>query len=257
MFKTSVRFALASVAAGSLVTLASAPAMAYQHLTWANAFITNATINEAGDDCSINWTAMSGYTLGAGFFTATLKQAMGWSEADISSHWGMFCPTSPTYFTAIGNGQYFTQISNIANVQAGDVIVVNSATGFLAGHTMVVAAPPVEITHQISPIYAGTRQWKVRIVDATRTSHGCTDPRWIGTCVPVVGYTEPGAAEANMRLYSDTTVGNVGKLLGHTWSVTSSMSSYYSPMTRPYRIGRLTALMPAAPPPPPPPPPPP
>jgi hypothetical protein len=64
---------------------------------------------------------------------------------------------------------------------------------------------------------------------------------------------DPGAGTAYLRVYTDSLT---GMLLGFTWSVTASTSSYYSPSSRPYRIGRLFKLPdpledPADPPPPP------
>lgn len=241
MIKNSVRFFLASVAAGSIVTVA-APAMAYDHLTWANFFIgpPAPTTNEIVGGCTINWTTMeNSTTAGAGFFIAVLSKAQNWAATDVHAHWGFFCPSSPTLYAAIGSGTYFTHITKAIDIQAEDVIVINGVPGY-SGHTMIVESAPVLITHQIAPIYANTQQWRVAIVDSTTTAHGCTDSRWTGTCSPLTGTMDPGAGRGAVRLYTDTATGN---LLGYTWSVTASNTSYYSPGTRPYRVGRLTGLM--------------
>jgi hypothetical protein len=50
---------------------------------------------------------------------------------------------------------------------------------------------------------------------------------------------DPGAGTAYLRVYTDA---QSGRLLGFTWSVTSSLWSYYSPEARPYRVGRLVNL---------------
>lgn len=238
MSTNSLRFLLASAAAGSIVAVA-APAMAYDHNIWADNFIANAVVNEIGAGCAIDWGTMEGHTAaGAGFFTAVLSKAMTWAPADVNARWGAFCPSSNIYFSAIGTGTYFTQIGKAADIQKGDVIVIGASSGF-AGHTMIVDAVPVLITHSITPLFAGTTQWKVPIVDSTSTAHGCTDTRWTGTCTPLAGTMDPGVGKGNIRVYTDTGTGN---LLGYTWSVTASNTSYYSPLTRPYRVGRLTGL---------------
>jgi hypothetical protein len=52
-----------------------------------------------------------------------------------------------------------------------------------------------------------------------------------------------GIGTGYMRLYVHASNGG---LLGYTWSVTSSQTSYMSPKTRPYHIGRLFKLPPPA-----------
>ena len=242
MLSSSIRFFLASAAAGSLVTI-TAPAMAYDHIAWAEYFISDAAVNTPGTGCTIDWDAMDGQTrVGAGFVIAVLSKAMGWQPSDVEAHWGVFCPASPTLYTAIGNGTYFTQITNVADVLEDDLFVINS-TEVYGGHTMMVYTPPVEVLHPVNPIVAGTTQWTMKVLDSTTTAHGCTDTRWNGYCYPFYGETIPGAGEGRVRIYSDTAT---GALLGYTWSFTPSSTSYYSPETRPFRIGRLTGLMPPA-----------
>jgi hypothetical protein len=246
MINTSVRFFLASLAAGSLLTVA-APAMAYDHLLSADDFITNAVINETGSDCVINWTpgAYEGHTLGAGFFTAVLTDAMGWASSDVQAHWGFFCPSSPNYYTAIGAGTYFIQITRAVDIQVGDVLVINSTAGTAgsySGHTVMITALPTVISPSTNPVVAGTTQWRLPITDSTTSPHGCTDSRYIGTCTPTDFH--PGAGTGQMRIYTDTTTGD---LRGYTWSLANSTTSYFAPEVRPYRVGRPDGLMGPAP----------
>jgi hypothetical protein len=104
------------------------------------------------------------------------------------------------------------------------------------------------------PRYSGTKQYAVPIIDSTNSSHGCNtaypDSRWTGTCTG--GYGGSGIGTGYIRVYTDSMT---GILLGYTWSVTASTTSYYSPSTRPYRVGRLFKLpapLPTEDPPPPP-----
>jgi hypothetical protein len=246
MHKASVRFFLSSLAAGSLLTIA-APAMAYDHLLSAFDFIDNAVVNTTGSNCVIDWTpgAYSGQTLGAGFFTATISDAQGWAPSDVHAHWGMYCPSSPAYYTAIGFGNYFIHITKAVDIQVGDLLVINNTTGIAgtySGHTVMITALPT-VRASTNPIVAGTTQWLLPITDSTTSPHGCTDTRYNGlACLPA--NFSAGAGEGDMRIYTDTATGD---LRGYTWSTASSTTSYFSPAVRPYRVGRLNGLMGPAP----------
>jgi len=246
MLKTSVRISIASIAAGSLLTIAS-PAMAYDHLVSAADFIDNALVNGTGSDCVIDWTpgAYSGNTLGAGFFTATISDAQGWNPSDVHLHWGMYCPSSPAYYAHIGTGTYFIQITKAVDIQVGDLLVINSTTGAAgsySGHTVMITDLPTVISPQIKPFIANATQWRLPMTDSTTSPHGCTDSRYTGACLAANFHA--GAGEGEMRIYTDTTTGD---LLGYTWSVTSSTTSYFAPEVRPYRVARLNGLMGPAP----------
>ncbi|WP_437766965.1 hypothetical protein WMF27_21715 [Sorangium sp. So ce281] len=265
--------AVASLAAASFITLASASASAKGAEDWALEFIENAESNEWGTEpeCFMNWDdpdqskAWTGMTKAACFFTLSLQKAMGYSSLDMYSMWGKNSPTSDYYFDIInvspkvganpsGFETYFRLVERAADIQKGDVFSIG-ATGTFAGHTMIVTGAPEKITPQINPRYSRTEQFAVPIADSTSSSHGCSegqykDSRWSGPCTG--GYMTPGAGTGYVRVYADSFS---GVLLGFTWSVTSSQSSYYSPTTRPYRIGRLAKLpdpLPTEPPPPPP-----
>lgn len=263
---TSTRLLVASAAAASLVTLASAPASAYEHLTWGYEFLDNTTNNTSGPECNINWDTFVGRTQAACFFGNLLKKAQGYGMQDMWNHFGMNMPSSERYYNLVtGAGSpnptpispYLLRITNIQNLQAGDLIVL-AKTATYSGHTAIVTGPAVEIDHPICPVYADTRQWKVPVMDSIGSAHGCTDTRFVGDCYPFSGSTIAGAGEGNMRFYTHSVT---GALKGHTWSVTSNCvmpsTVYYGEVTRPYVFARLQNLQPAigAPPPPPPPPP--
>jgi hypothetical protein len=253
MPNTLARLLLLSAAAGSSVTLASAPALAYDHLFWGYNFLDNTPYDVEGyptgnfwdAECWIDWDNYIAVTKAACFLTQVLTKAQGYTEQDINNHFGMYDPTSAGWYESINDGAYFTKILDIEDVQAGDIIAFNK-TATYTGHTVIVTAPAVEIVYQIRPMYVGTKQWKVSVMDSTSTAHGCTDTRWVGTCMPLTGTVNPGIGEGNMRFYTLT---STGALKGHTWSVTASNTSYHGEVTRPYAIGRLTGLLPPAPPP--------
>ncbi|WP_437804018.1 hypothetical protein [Sorangium sp. So ce693] len=270
--------AVASLAAASFISLASASASAKGPEDWAVEFIDNAVVNEWGNDpdCFVNWDdpdqskAWTGSTKAACFFTLSLQKAMGYTQQDIYAMWGKNSPTSDYYFqlvktspkvgaTPSGFETFFRRVERAVDIQKGDVFTIGEVRGetgvTYAGHTMIITGAPQEILPQINPRYSGTRQYAVPIADSTSSSHGCSegqyrDSRWSGPCTG--GYMEPGAGTGYVRVYTDSLS---GVLLGYTWSVTSSTTSYYSPSTRPYRIGRLFKLpdpIPTDPPPPPP-----
>ncbi|WP_437738566.1 hypothetical protein [Sorangium sp. So ce1335] len=288
MSRRTTSLAVASLAAASLITLGSASASAKDHADWALEFVDNAVSNsptDQGEKCFMNWSngdpAWSAKTKAACFFTLSLQKAMGYTEADIVALWGTKSPDSKFYFQWLSmspvlgapppppdDETYFRRVTKAADIQKGDVFFINEkivldANGEVdeekstPAHTVIITGPATEITPQVMPRYSGTKQYAVPVVDSTSTAHGCfeeghkyADSRWSGDCKD--GRMSPGAGTATMRVYTDSLT---GILLGFTWSVTASQTSYYSPSTRPYRIGRLFKLpapMPTEPPPPPP-----
>jgi hypothetical protein len=275
----STSLTLASVAICSAITFGAGTASAANitHVDAALDFIMNASVNDTdiSNGCSINWATYEGHTKGACFFIEALKHGNGYTDdytsTDINTLWGAGSPTSHQLYvkldTSPGVGSsapspetYFRKITSIGNLQEGDIIIIDSqpAPNTYAGHVLLARGPAALINPQINPKFSGTIQWAVPIADSTDSKHGCNpaypDSRWFGDCTTGYG-PGAGAGTGYIRIYTDILT---GALLGYTWSVTSATStSYYSPSTRPYRIGRLTNLPPPAPPPPPPPPPPP
>lgn len=287
MSRRTTSLAVASLAAASLITLGSASASAKDHADWALEFIAgvNTAQNQWNTPCSIDWGdgtpgTMSGTTKGACFFTLSLMKAGGYSTLDTFAWWRINSPGSDDYFDIIngspalgapppGVESHFRRVTRALDIQKGDVLVVDEKVvcrveveegeevevcETLAGHTAIITGAPRDITSRgIYPRYSGTRQYAVEVADSTETPHGCNaefpDSRWSdGSCTDY----DSGAGKATMRLYTDSLT---GILLGYTWSVTSSLKSYNSPSTRPYRIGRpfrLPAPIPTEPPPPPP-----
>lgn len=274
MTRRTTSLAVASLAAASLIMLGSASASAKDHTDWALDFIDSAVSNEfaSGDEkCFMTWEepqvlsvggetvevpAWSGRTRGACFFILSLQKAKGYTEQDFLTIWGAKSPTSDYLFDLIDmspatgappphpdDETSFRRVNRALDIQKGDVLAIG-ATSTYAGHTVIIAGPAREILPQLSPRYSGTKQYAVPIVDSTSSSHGCleegnqyADSRWDGPCTG--GHMDAGAGKATMRVYTDSIT---GILLGYTWSVTASTTSYYSPMTRPYRVGRLFKL---------------
>jgi hypothetical protein len=279
MSRRTTSLAVASLAAASFITLGSASASAKDHTDWALEYVDRATVDVWGSDpCTIDWTAMTGKVKAACFFTLTLAKSKGYTDQDFLAMWGMRSPTSNFYFDLVNASPpvgaappeletYFRRINRAIDIQKGDIFAVGAVIDpgpdpdseeddvvVYAGHTMMITGAPTVINPQVNPRYSGTTQYAVPIVDSTNSSHGCNaaypDSRWTGTCND--GRMTAGAGTGTIRVYADALT-NV--LLGYTWSVTSSTTSYYAPSKRPYRIGRLFKLpapLPTEPPPPPP-----
>ncbi|MGK4005871.1 hypothetical protein WMF31_24810 [Sorangium sp. So ce1036] len=217
-------------AAASLVSLGSAPAEACSAVADA-ALALIASQTPSGN--------------GASFFTLAMKTQSGYSSGDIAQLWGSTSPNSNLYYNHILAGNHFTQVTNIAGIAAGDIMVIDevweNGVRKYPGHTVIATGPAEPIT-AMNPVYSGTLQYALPIADATSSVHGCSsfyeDSRWPDGCT--TGTFTAGPGTAFMRLYADATTGD---LEGYTWSVTSG-GTYYSPAKRPYAIGRLTSCFP-------------
>ncbi|WP_437692087.1 hypothetical protein [Sorangium sp. So ce176] len=166
-------------------------------------------------------------------------------EDDLFNLWGSQSPSSEQYYAKLvaqqsKAGLDIAVISNVTSIAAGDVLVLNKTMTY-SGHTAIVNGAAVELTTQLNPKFLSTRQWALPIIDSTSSKHGCNttypDSRWTGGSSCSAGTFTTGPGTAYMRLYSDLS----GNLLGHTWSVTSSSTGYYSQTERPYVVARLTS----------------
>ncbi|HTN87059.1 MAG TPA: hypothetical protein VL242_25345 [Sorangium sp.] len=230
MLSNVARFLMVSAAA-SLVALGSAPAEA---------------CSDVADAALALITAGTPVSNGAPFFTRAMRDQSGYTGTDIAVLWGSTSPNSHIYYDNIIAENYFTQVTNVVDIAAGDLLAINhvlnsSGTVTYSGHAAIITGPATQISPAISPVYANTKQYAVPIADATSSSHGCSvsypDSRWSGACTG--GTFTAGTGTAYMRLYTDLS----GNLLGYSWSVTSG-ATYYSPTTRPYAIGKLTSCLP-------------
>lgn len=221
MFSNVARFLMVSAAA-SLVSFGSADAEA------CTAF---------GDEAEALIASGAQYGAGASFITTVIKEAMGWTGDHIRHIWGSTSPGSPIYYDNITLGVNFTRITNIYDIQRGDILTID-ATDSYSGHSVMILEAPEELTVQLKPRWADTLQWAVKIADSTTSAHGCNsiypDSRWEGDCKNG-GVFHQGPGTGYIRLYTDLT----GEFIGYTWSITSvSDSQYYSPSVRPYAVGR-------------------
>jgi hypothetical protein len=254
--RSSLRFALASIAASSVVMLGSARASAYDHMNAALDFVYNAVVNDAdiSSGCYINWSTWEGHTRGACFFISTFTFANGYTGEDVDALWDLGSgPTSGELYGVIAGSPlisdptppatetYFRNVNRITLVQSGDVMVIGTGTDGYSGHTMLARGAAFTIT-AANPKYTGTQQWLVPIIDSTASHHGCSgtykDSRWVGPC-PTGGYMDDGAGFAYIRIYTSILTQNI---IGYAWG--ASGGPYYALGTRPFAFGRLVNLPP-------------
>ena len=205
-----------------MVQLVPLSKTAYEHqdtiVTWAG--VNGATGYSSYADCS-------------GFMNALLAQAYGLAADDFKNWLGTRRPLAKDYYAAITNPRGFRPISNIANMQPGDIIAIrylNDAPGDNTGHILLVAAIPQHRT-PTKPIVNATQQWDVPIIDSSESGHGKDDTRRLAD-----GSYHDGVGRGTLRLYAD----NGGALVGYTWSDLTD-SVYYDGTARPIAVGRLDA----------------
>lgn len=206
-------------------------------------------INTAANDIISAGTSVSS---GAPFFTASVKKAFYSSlststqNAYISYLWGSSSPSSAGYYGNIVAGTYFTRITDLSQIQAGDALVINAA-GTYSGHTMIIRGAATQLPVPLSPqnpYGAATSadwptQWVVPISDSTSSVHGNSTTYPDSRVDPATGIFTAGTGTAWIRIYRDVTT---GALSGYTWA--PSPGTYYDISTRPFAIGRVTPCPP-------------
>lgn len=226
---TRLGLALSSIVAGSVLTLAAAPALA-SHLDAARDIAYNVApaSNNWGSPCSIDWTNHTATTNGACLFTLSLQHDDPTiTSTDVYTWWGAYNPGSPAYYDAIAAGNHFTQIVNVADIQEGDVLAVkyrSSPTSAYTGYIMIVEFAPELIS-------GSTTRYIVGIIDSTQTPHGSTDTRWQADAGLV---HDKGVGAGDIYVDADAATGAIA---GHSWS--AGPGSYYNQATRAMNAGRF------------------
>lgn len=230
----STRFglALSSIVTGSLLTLAAAPAMA-SILSTAQDIADNLTPanNSWGTPCNISLTApYTATTNGACFFTLVLQRDDPTiTTGTIFTWWGFNNPGSPAYYDAIAAGNHFTEITNVADIQAGDLLAVKyqtSSTSPYTGYLMIVEYEPELVT-------GSNTRYTVGIIDSTQTPHGSTDTRYLADTGANGPEHDKGIGSGDIYIDADAT----GAIAGHTWS--AGPGSFYSQVARSMKVGRF------------------
>lgn len=166
----------------------------------------------------------------SGFIDELFAHTYGFMP-DYMQQWlgGKYRPTAAGYYAAIIDQRGFIRIRKVRDVLPGDIIAVSYPYDKNnSGHVMLVAAAPEKIAPAESMI-EGTGQWKVVVIDSSRSPHGKNDTRRTGD-----GRNHGGLGKGAVRIFTDAG----GEVAGYTWSL-GPKSEYHAVKERPLAIGRF------------------
>jgi len=207
--------------------------MLVQHITTANTSYRHKNTAVAWPTGSNkNDTCFQSHTDCSGLINALLKQAYQFNDAVMKSWLGTSRPLAFHYFNAVCKEQHFKKITNIHDLQAGDLLVIKYADRSdhddNTGHCMLVAAQPI-LRVGTAVRDAHTLQYEVLVIDASKSPHGKIDTRYIEN-----GMAYAGTGQGLFRLYADAG----GVLKGYSWSMLNPKPGF-DPFQNPIVAGRL------------------
>jgi hypothetical protein len=207
-------------AAHTLVASLDASRTQYRHGEQVVLWKENDRPAEARCDCS-------------GLLNALLTRAYEYGEQDYRKWFGAKRPLAAHYHDAIAKEIGFTRVREVESIHPGDILAVKYeqlAADKSTGHVMLVIESPKPMTAK-KPLVDGTDQWRVTIIDSTKSPHGKGDSR-----VSDDGTKRDGVGRSDFRLYADTR----GDVIGYAWS-TSTGSTFRERATHSIVVGRLIA----------------
>lgn len=175
---------------------------------------------------------------GGAFVTKAIKDAYDLTDAECRYIWDSASLSSAKWYDEVVEGTYFVEITDIADVAAGQLLVIDAvASPAYAGHTVVVTGAPIDITAEYTPAITGTKQWALPIADSTGSEHGQNASYPDSRRVSGV-FTGGVPGTAYMRIFSDA---DTGEILYYSWSVANtSLGVVYDKSERPFVIAELT-----------------
>lgn len=188
--------------------------------------------NVYGSDPSyIEWRGSnsSARTVCGTFITQLLLHTYGLTTQTFTQWMETTSPDAATYHAAIVAEDHFARITNIEDVQVGDLIAIKYYGESVSGHLMMVASNP-RVESASPPVVSGTTQYTFSVIDSSSSYHGSSDTRI--TQPPTSGNS--GIGKGRIRIYVSGSL----RPVGYTWS-TESSSQYYDVSSRPLAIGRL------------------
>ncbi len=166
----------------------------YSGVAWKGALNSTARSNT---DCSGFMDEIFVHTYG--FTPNYMKKWLG----------GKSRPSASSYYGAIADQRGFHNIKKIRDAKPGDIIAVYYPFDREnTGHVMLIAAAP-ENVRPGKPFVEGTAQWRVKVIDSSRSPHWKEDTRWNK------GVEYGGLGKGSLRLYSN----EKGEVTGYTWSL--------------------------------------
>ena len=210
------------------------------HVFWADDLVAHIAPDKndyASSPTYVYWAGVNGAvayenrTQCSSFVTRLLKQAYGWTDNDFTQWFNSTSPSAALYHDAIEAQNGFNIISNIHDIQKGDILAVeyNEEDAKATGHVMM-ADNIAKLRTATDPIIANTQQYEIKIIDSSKTGHGSGDTRFIATDT-----WDSGVGLGKLRLYAD----NAGTLVGYTWSTAKTSVYYNLQSSRHMVIGRL------------------
>jgi hypothetical protein len=170
------------------------------------------------------------------FVTNILKHSYKWSNRYFKNWLQSTSPYAETYHEAIMSENRFSNITNIDQVDAGDLMSIkypdkkSDQKSRYTGHMAIIAEKPTP-RESTRPILRDTRQYRVPVYDTSGGGHGYEDTRYTGG----LGWRS-GVGYGYMRLYTNLS----GEIVGYTWSERGG--PFYSMRSNPVVVGRLTNI---------------
>ncbi len=216
------------------VMMGSAVQAATTHLVTAQTLVSNLLISKknvyGSSPSTILWNGASSEarTVCSTFMSLLLKHTYSYTDSYFSSWFGSTSPCAALYHDTINLQKGFQKITNVTQIQAGDVFAIKYFDGAAnTGHVMLAAGAP-HLRTATSPLVSGSTQYDIEVIDSSQSYHGKSDTRYTSG--------QPGGiGKGVFRIYTDAN----GAIVGYTWSLESN-SIFYSPAARDLVAGRLS-----------------
>ena len=169
----------------------------------------------------------------SGLMNNLLLHSYGYSKDNLKTWFGHARPKAEHYYQAIADpaGKGFTRINQLKDAQPGDLLVVKYAelaSDKSTGHVMLVDGKPTEMPPALPEVAGSVKQWRVPIIDSSKSGHGKSDTRY------EKGMKHTGVGKGLLRVYTD----EKGEVIAYTWSP-ESKKTVYDRASHPLVIGRL------------------
>ena len=188
----------------SLVYLCAVSPSRPKHLTDAETLVANilpANNVYMHKDCFIKWKGEEGATRYenrsdcSDFLALLVEHSYNVTPDQLHDWTGERRPYAGHWHDAIVAGKGFSQIKKLSDANPGDVLAIKFPPHSTdSGHIMLVDDTPAQIAAK-DPIEPDTQQWKVTIIDSTRSPHGPDDTR--------ANSGSTGVGRGVIRIYTD------------------------------------------------------
>ncbi|GAB3735218.1 hypothetical protein [Spirosoma lituiforme] len=212
-----------------------------QHLQDARdllAHISQANTTYQHSPSIVTWKTAStdyqSYTDCSGFINALFQHSYQVDSLYFKTWMGVKRPHASDYYEAIVSGNKFNHITQISDMQPGDVIALKfldrSQHEEDTGHCLLMDGAPIRMP-SADILLANTVQYSVRVMDSTGSPHSADTRRLSAT------EHYPGLGEGTFRFYADLQ----GRLVGYSWGVGRPLDGF-DPLASPIAVGRQTAF---------------